>query len=74
MSKKHVVGAELRVFLQERGCALREDEARALSCLLIDLICEGLLGVVEQEPKNCRTCNTAVLNTLEEVIESDHSS
>lgn len=73
MSKKHVVGAELRDFLQGRGCALQEAEARALAILLIDLISEELLAVGESD-ENCRTCNTAVLNTQKEVIESDHSS
>ena len=62
MKAGHEVGAELRAALEGRGCALRADEARALSVLLIDLIAEDLL-VAETSEKNCRTCNTAVLNT-----------
>lgn len=45
MKQEHEVGAELRAALEGRGCALQAAEARALSVLLIDLICEGLLDV-----------------------------
>lgn len=72
MKHEHEVGAELRAALQERGCALQAGEARALSILLIDLISEGLLAVGESDG-DCRTCNTAVLNTQKGVIEGDHS-
>lgn len=72
MKQVQEVGAALRAALEERGCALGAAEARAFSVLLIDLIAEGLLTVNIRE--NCRTCNTAVLNTQEEVIEGDHTS
>jgi hypothetical protein len=49
MSNTHEVGAELRAALEERGCALGAGEARALSCLLIDLISEGLIAVDREE-------------------------
>ena len=44
MEQQHEIGAELRAYLQERGCALQEAEARALSVLLIDLIAEDLIA------------------------------
>lgn len=69
MKTEHEVGAELRAALEVRGCALGAREARALSVLLIDLISDGLLGA----DLDCRTCNTAVLNTEEGVVEGDHS-
>lgn len=72
MKQVHEVGAELRAALEERGCALGAAEARALSVLIIDLIAKGLLAVETAE--DCRTCNTAVLNTQKEVIEGDLSS
>jgi len=36
-------GAALRSALEERGCALRADEARALADSLISLICAGVI-------------------------------
>jgi len=62
VKQEHEVGAELRAALKARGCALEAAEARALSVLLIELICEGLLAVGESE-KRSRTCNTGPLNT-----------
>lgn len=64
MKQEHEVGAELRAALEGRGCALQAAEARALSVLLIDLICEGLLAVDASEERS-RTCNTGPLFTSE---------
>ncbi len=36
-------GAALQSVLEERGCALRADEARALADSLISLICSGVI-------------------------------
>lgn len=47
MKREHEIGAKLRAALEERGCALGADEARALSILLIDLIASGLIAADE---------------------------
>lgn len=43
MSEAREPGAALRAALQERGCALRADEARELAVSLISLICSGVI-------------------------------
>lgn len=60
----HEIGAELRAALQERGCALRADEARALSCLLIDLIASGLLAA-DEPSETAPVYNMGSLSTRE---------
>lgn len=67
MKQAHEVGAELRAALEERGCALGASGARALSCLLIDLICDGLIAVDRSE--DCPTSNRGSLNTEQGVTE-----
>jgi len=56
---RHEIGAELRVELEGRGCALSAAEARALSVLLIGLIADGLIAadtsVERSDPYNVRT-------------------
>lgn len=48
-------GAALRAVLQERGCALRVDEARELADSLIALICSGVVRA--DNPQTAPTYN-----------------
>lgn len=56
-------GAALRAVLEERGCALRADEARALADSLISLICSGV--IVASDRKTAPAYNMGSLTASE---------